>query len=261
MDENLDKEVLDEQVEDKQVEQSAEMSPVEIEARESGWVPEDEYTGDKNKWVDAQEFVRRGPLFKKIDSQSRELKALRQAIADIQDLHQKDREVQYKKALAEVRAEKKAALIDGDADAVIEADEKLDMLREAQKETVPQVQAPAEQHPEFVNWVNRNPWYDNHKGMRAFADTVGVEFRSQGMSPADVLKAVEKEVRKEFPNRFVNPNQAKAGAVEGGSLAPKGGKKDDDFVLTEQERRAMNNFVRLGVLTKQEYIEQLKAAQ
>lgn len=236
------------------------MSDVEIEARESGWVPESEYTGDKNKWVDAAEFVRRGPLFKKIDSQSREIKAMRQAIADIQALHEKSREAEYKKALAEVRAEKKAALLDGDADAVIEADEKLDMLREAQREAPPPTQASqGEAHPEFVAWVSKNTWYESHKGMKAFADTVGAEYRAQGMSPSEVLKAVERDVRKEFPNRFVNPNQNKPGAVEGGSNAPanSGGGKDN-IVLSDVERSIMNNLVRLGVMTQKEYIAELK---
>lgn len=235
------------------------MSDVEIEARESGWVPESEYTGDKNKWVDAAEFVRRGPLFKKIDSQSREIKAMRQAIADIQALHEKSREAEYKKALAEVRAEKKAALLDGDADAVIEADEKLDMLREAQRETPRPTEAAGEAHPEFVAWVSKNTWYESHKGMKAFADTVGAEYRAQGMSPSEVLKAVERDVRKEFPNRFVNPNQSKPGAVEGSSNAPanSGGGKDN-IVLSDTERSIMNNLVRLGVMTQKEYIAELK---
>jgi hypothetical protein len=239
--------------------QATEPSPLEIEAREGGWVPKEEYSGDENKWVDAAEFVRRGPLFKKIETQSREIKAMRQAIADIQKLHANSREQEYKRALAEIRAEKKAALIEGDADAVIEADEKIEMLREAQREVPQQTEVSSgEQHPEFVNWVNRNQWYQSNKGMRAFADTVGADFRASGMSPADVLKAVEKEVRKEFPNRFVNPNQSKPGSVEGGVGAgtTKGGK--DSFTLTDEERGIMRNLVRLNVLTEKEYIDEIK---
>jgi len=235
------------------------MSDVEVEARESGWVPEADYTGDKNKWIDAAEFVRRGPLFKKIDSQSREIKAMRQAISDIQALHEKSRESEYKKALAEVRAEKRAALLDGDADAVIEADEKLDMLKEAQREApLPAQASQGQDHPEFVAWVSKNSWYENHKGMKAFADTVGGEYRAQGMSPSEVLKAVERDVRKEFPNRFVNPNQAKPNAVEGGSNAPVSSGGKDNMVLSETERSIMNNLVRLGVMTSKEYIAELK---
>lgn len=263
MDENLDKNA--DIVEDKdesvgKQEQTQQPSPVELEARESGWVPEEEYTGEKNKWVDAAEFVRRGPLFKKIDSQSRDIKALKQAIADLQDLHGKAREQEYKKAYANIQAEKKAALVDGDADAVIEADEKLVLLRESEKEAPRQQASQAEAHPEFVNWVSKNSWYESNKGMRAFADTIGVEFRNQGMTPNEVLKAVEKEVRKEFATRFVNPNQSKASPVEGtlGTSKAKGTGKDE-YVLTDMERGAMNNFIKLGVMTKEQYIQSLKS--
>lgn len=240
--------------------QAPAMSAVEQEARDSGWVPESEYTGDKNKWVDAAEFVRRGPLFEKINSQSREIKAMRQAIADIQQLHSRSREVEYKKALATLRAEKKAALDDGDSDGVIEVDEKMDMLREAQREDArrpAQPQSNGEDHPEFQNWVAKNNWYVSNRGMKAFADATGVELRERGLSPSEVLREVEKKVRSEFPQRFTNPNQTKPNAVEGGNASGTSGGKDN-FVLSSQERDVMRNFVRSGVMTEKEYIAELK---
>lgn len=234
-------------------------SPMEQEAREAGWLPKEEYTGDTNKWVSADEFVRRGELFKRIESQSRELKNMRKAIEDIQQLHTKSREVEYKRALETVRAEKKAALEDGDADAVIEADEKIDMLREAQRESVsrPTQTSSGEEHPAFVDWLSKNSWYESNRGMKAYADTIGAELQQKGLSPAEVLAQVAKAVRTEFPNRFKNPNQEKPNSVEGGS--PGGSKTTkDNFVLSDTERGIMNNLIRLGVMTKESYIEELK---
>jgi hypothetical protein len=95
--------------------------------------------------------------------------------------------------------------------------------------------------------------------MKAFADTVGADLRSQGMSPSDVLRQVEKEVRKEFPNRFQNPNQNKPSGVEGGNSAQgSGGGSKDSYTLTDHERNIMNNLVRLKLMTKEEYIKQLR---
>lgn len=253
-------EIKDDVVDEKQEVTTPQMSQTEVEARESGWVPKEEFTDDPEKWVDAGEFLRRGSLFKKIDSQSREIKAMRQAIADIQALHEKSRQAEYERALKTIREEKKAALEEGDADAVIEADEKLDMLREAQREDkIQRVEAPetGEAHPEFVNWVNKNTWYKSHAGMKAFADAIGAELQGQGLTPREVLKRVEEEVRKEFPNRFKNPNQEKPNAVEGGG-SPRGVKGKDEYVLSDQERSIMNNLVRLKVMTKEQYIEELK---
>lgn len=255
-DENLDE--VKEEVQDN-LEQVVEYSAEEQEARESGWVPLEEYKGDKSKWVDAGEFVRRGSLFKKIESQSRQIKDMARAIQDIQALHAKSREAEYKKALAQVRAEKKAALEEGDADGVIDADERLDMIREAQRAEVeqPVQKTDGSDHPEFVAWVEKNSWYETNKGMRAFADAVGIDLRNQGMSPSEVLRAVEKQVRVEFPHKFKNPNQAKPNAVEGSGGSPNSGSKDS-YTLSPQERSIMNNLVRLGVMTEKEYIAELK---
>ena len=87
MDENQN---VNTEIVDENIEQSQAPAPdlFESEARESGWVPKEEFTGDPKTWVDAAEFVRRGPLFKKIDTQSREIKAMRQAIADMLALHE-----------------------------------------------------------------------------------------------------------------------------------------------------------------------------
>lgn len=237
-----------------------EYSPVELEARDAGWVPEDEYKGDKSKWVDAGEFVRRGSLFKKIDSQSRQLKDMARAIQDIQALHSKSREAEYKKALVQVRAEKKAALEDGDADAVIEADERMEMLRDAQREEVvqPVQTSDGTDHPEFMSWVSRNSWYETNKGMKAFADAVGTELRATGMSPTEVLRNVEKQVRTEFPNRFKNPNQGRPNSVEGTGTSSGSGSGKDSYNLSAQERSIMNNLVRLGVMTEKDYVAELK---
>jgi hypothetical protein len=93
--------------------------------------------------------------------------------------------------------------------------------------------------------------------MKAFADALGTELGRAGNSPSEVLKKVEAEVRKEFPHKFRNPNQDKPGSVETG--AGVGGTSKSNFVLTDQQRKIMNNLVRQGVMTEKKYIEDLKS--
>ena len=64
-----------------------ELTPVEQEALNSGWVPKDQFNGDEHKWVDAAEYLRRGELFKKIESQSKELKDVKRALQEMKKLH------------------------------------------------------------------------------------------------------------------------------------------------------------------------------
>ena len=237
-----------------------EHTPTELKAIESGWVPKEDFQGDEHKWVEAGEFLRRGELFKKIEDQGKQLKDVRSALNEMKKLNSQIQEVEYKRALDTLKAQKKAALEDGDADAVIAADDRIDMVKEQQKEM--QRQSPVAQsdegseHPEFVAWTEQNNWYKSSTPMKAFADALGQELARAGNSPSEVLKKVAIEVRKEFPNKFRNPNQDKAGAVEGGS--GRGVSTSGKFTLTDEERSVMNKFVRQGVMSEKEYVEQLK---
>lgn len=240
--------------------EAPEHNSTELKAMESGWVPKEEYSGEEHKWVDAGEFLRRGELFKKIEDQSKQLKDVRNALNEMKKLHGQVREVEYKRALDALRAQKKTALEEGDAEAVIAADERIDLVKEQVKQFKAEPDDGQEQagteHPEFVAWTEQNSWYKNSSPMKAFADALGADLARAGNSPSEVLKKVAAEVRKEFPNKFRNPNQDKPGAVESGK--GNGASRTGSFSLTDEERRVMNTFVRQGVMTEKDYISELK---
>jgi hypothetical protein len=251
--------MTEQQVTEETVEQTPELTPVQQEALSSGWVPKEEFNGEQEKWVDAAEFLRRGELFKKIEAQGRELKDVRRALVEMKKLHSSVQEVEYKRALETLKAQKKTALEEGDADAVIAADERIDLVKEQQRqlatvqEDIPQA---GEAHPEFVEWTQRNQWYTSSTPMKAFADALGQELASQGLTPPQVLKRVEEEVRKEFPNKFQNPRQNRASPVENGNS--RSSSSSSSFQLSPDERRVMQTFVRTGAMTEAEYIKELK---
>lgn len=235
----------------------------EVEARSSGWVPKDEYHGDENKWVDADEFVRRGPLFEKINSTTRELKEVRKALDQLKVHHASVKETAFKEALETLKKQKKEAFVDGDPDKIVELDDRIAEVKDEQRkfaqnraQEVAQ-EATAEIHPEFQAWTNRNPWYNSSGPMKAFADALGIELRATGLSPSDVLKRVEIQIKEEFPNKFRNANRDKPGAVEGTSKGGGKGGSDHD-TLTDFERTVMMRFVRQGVMTEEKYKAELK---
>lgn len=252
---------MDEEVKGEGESQTVEPTAAELAAREQGWVPKEEFNGDEHTWIDAAEFLRRGPLFKKIDDQSKQLKDVKRALQEMAKLNADIRDNEYKRALTTLREQKRTALLEGDADAVIAADEKIELVREEQTQLKSQAQNQSSQepelNPEFVQWTDRNSWYKNSAPMKAYADALGVDLARAGNTPAEVLRKVEIEVRKEFPNKFRNPNQDKPGSVESGSVKGAGG-SSDNFQLTPEERRVMQTFVRTGALTEKEYIESLR---
>lgn len=238
-----------------------EVNEIETRAREQGWVPKDEWTGE-GKWRDAESFLDRGELFQKIDSQRRKLRELEENQKAFGSHLKTVREAEFTRAMKTLLADKKQALLDGDPDAVILADEKLAAVRaeatkaEFQANVQPAAQEP---HPDFVAWVNRNTWYNTSAPMRAFAEHVGNELQAEGIrDPARILKEVEAQVRKEFSHKFTNPNRDKPSAVEGGSN--KGASTKESYQLTEEQRHVMNRLVKSGTMTKEQYIKDIKDA-
>jgi hypothetical protein len=242
-------------------------SPIEERALEMGWRPREEFEGDEEDFIDAKEFVRRKPLFDKIESVSRESKTLRKALDSLKSHYTKVRETEYQKALRDLKQEQKQALADGDVDRfyaiedeqkLVEQEKAVFMEAQAQIQTEPQ-----QVHPEFAAWVDRNRWYETQPHMQTFADGVGARLqgavRAGTMTPAQVLKEIEKAVRDEFPTRFRNPNKDKPAAVEGSVRSGTSSTKEP--VLSDEERQIMNTLVRGGHLTKEQYLADLKRAK
>jgi hypothetical protein len=238
------------------------LSPTQQEALSQGWVPKDDFEGDPEKWVDAGEFVRRGELFRKIENQSKELKDVRKALAELGKHNAKIRDIEYQRALESLKAEKKAALNEGDANKVVEIDDQIDLVKAQQRNEqaqAAQAAVPQELHPELKNWINRNGWYETTPSMRGWADARGVELAQEGKSPNEVLSILEKEVKSRFSEKFHNPNRDKAAAVEAPSRNRASAKADPEFELSDVEKQVMNTLVRQGVMTKEKYIADLKA--
>ena len=225
---------------------------------EQGWVPQDEWEGDPDQWRPAKEFLDRGELFKKIEDQNRTIKEFKRALDDLKGHHAKTRETEYARAIQALKAQKIAALEEGDAAAVVKLDDQIDLVKDEQsKLKQAAIEQPQEQlNPEFTNWVDKNKWYETSQPMRAYADALGRDLAYKGMSPSEVLKEVERQVRDEFPQKFRNANRDKPGAVEGSTN--KGAKGGNDVALSDDERRVMQRFVRTGVMTEKEYMAELK---
>lgn len=232
---------------------------IEQRAVDSGWVPQEEWAGEPDAWRPAKEFLDRGELFKKIDEQNRTIKEFKRTLDDFSKHHAKVRETEYKRALDDLKTQKREALAEGDVDAIIDIDERIDLVKEAQRQPTPQVQEPVT-NPVFQAWVQKNGWYETNRAMRAFADTLGNQLGAAGgISPADLLAEIERQVKQEFSHKFENPRRNTAQTVEGSSNKG-GGKAKDSFVLSEEERRAMKRFVReIPGFTEEKYISDLRA--
>lgn len=239
---------------------------VERKAMEQGWRPLDEWDGDPSEWRDARTFLDRGELLERISSQSRKLKEVQSAMKLMEEHNRKLAEAAAKEQLDELRARKKEALENNDAEAVVQLDEQIDDARDTiselktQKVEVADASAP---HPQFVSWVERNSWYAQDAEMRDFADSVGHTYakRNVGLEPAKVLEYVEKQVKRAYAEKFTNVNRERPAMVEtgGGQRKQTAAKPKEDVSLSEDEANVMRTLVRGGHITEEEYKKQLKS--
>jgi len=232
---------------------------VETTAREQGWKPLEEFDGDKSKWVSAETFVAKGELISKIESLGKKLKDADKAIKMLTEHHQKVKESEFQRAVQYLKTQKKQAYEAGDVDKIIEIDEKIAEVKETQKAQVAnEAKVEPAVHPSFQKWQDENKWYTTDPEMRADADAFGNAYAANNpdKTPEEVLDYVSKKVKRLYKDKFENPNRSKASAVEGGGNRQE--TSNESFALSEDEKRVMNTFIRTGIMTKEDYIKELK---
>lgn len=236
---------------------AAEPTPYETRALEMGWRPKEEFDGNEDDFVEAKEYVQRAPLFEKIRSVTKRLEKQEQVAQELLKLNSRIEETAYQRALSELKAKQKEALNDGDLQEYHAINEQIEKVKEDKPVAVKA--APSTQVPtEFVEWSEKNPWYDKNEAMTAYADRVGQRLRDKFDSYDALLNEIAKQVKAEFPDKFKNPNRDRTGVEANSGRAPRNSK---EVQLNDQERRIMNTFVSTGVMTKEAYIEQLRRAK
>lgn len=214
----------------------------EAQAREIGWVPQADWKGPAENWVDAREFVERGrtyiPFLKRTtEQQAQELEtlraqqrqtdaALKAAQATIDALEETTTELTETvrtDTLADLKVALKGAREAGDIDSEIEI---LGKIREAQapveKKPAATTERPAGTQPNgnadpaFAAWGAANPWFGSDEVRTATAMGVASALRKQGNKDAGrpFWDAVTRETNKRL-GITDNANRERPSSVEG----------------------------------------------
>lgn len=265
MTEEVKKETTPEEKVETQVEKK-EPSRLEQEALSMGWKPLEEFDGEEDDFIDAKEFVRRKPLFDRLEQQGKQLKNLTKTLEQFKGHYSKMKEVEFQRALEQLKEARKQAITDGDGDRYEAIDDRMkEVEKEAQRvlNEFKETEVDAPDPKEFQTWTGKNTWYQKDEAMTVYADSIGRKFAEQvqtgQLTPLQVLHKVEQAVRAEFPHKFKNPNKDNAPHVGEGKQPGKSSSKEVD--LTEQERKIMDNLVRSKVMTKEEYLSDLRKAK
>ena len=232
------------------------------EAKRQGWVPQEEYTGPEDKWVDADTFVKKGKeinalLRKDNEFLKREVSDMKSTMMEFKKFHAETEKRAYERAMADLRDQKKEAISTGDGEKVLQIDDAIDELKSARQ--VEKAQPAPQPDPEFVMWSEENRWYTNDAQLRTEADMIGEVIKRQNPTLIGnaFLNEVTTRVKRMYPEKFTNGNRNRPSPVEG-TTAPKAtgknGKSYND--LPPEAKAACQKFEKSNLLTREQYLKE-----
>lgn len=175
------------------------------QAREMGWVPEEEFRGDKARWVSAEEFLEKAehvlPLMKannrrlkeelltrdqKIGTLEQQLQNATVAIERLDKHYSESAKRQVAAAKKELLAQLKDARQEDDVEKEEEIQVKLGELRDAEKAALEKKEEPAPKKkdevvdPDLIAWKEENPWFEVDKKKTKAIIRIAEDLREEG---------------------------------------------------------------------------------
>lgn len=250
------------------------VAAAESEAGRKGWVPKHLYKGDPKKWVDAGTFLDRGERFNKnlqreVETLKSELAAFKGTAAKFQKFHEETVERkngEIKEAISALRVQRAQALSDGDAQLSVELEDRIDLLKDQQKE-VKEIEAPAPSTPDpkdnivLQEWIeDGNPWFQDEPKMRDYALQIGAEMRKAGdiRKGRVFLDSVSEQMKKDFPRYFrQKAGRQSVSAVDNGDAGGAGPTRAHTAKdLPSEDRALMRELIQQGIgMTEEKFLK------
>lgn len=262
------------------------LSAEEQQAWSSGWRPKEIFAGDPDKWIDAQRFMDREPLFDKISHQSKTIKsqdakieALQKAIKTLTALQKASTASTLESKRTSLKSAQAEAFEDRDHAKYEEFTKELSKIEEqskainnldadlgAESEAEPKA-APKELPKAYNEFVIRNKsWFNvdsratavaNAESLKAYEDAEGDHEAKLNAA----LGAAERAVRETFPKYFSNPKKQSPSPVAGAKVgaAPQVQVRDALKIkqsMSRLERQIMREVLESTGMSEADYIKQ-----
>ena len=234
--------------EEPKVDSAVDEDAIVAEATSKGWKPD----GPKS----AAEFLRAEPLYEEIKTRGKEIQELKATMDALKTHLDKQKEAGYKQALADLEQRKVEAIQMGDVEGVAEVEKQIadHQAPEAPQTLLPAVAQFKEKHSAWLN----DPSYEAQQ-IREFVEARDTQLATYNLSPDEHIKIIESDLLKKFPNRFKsNRPRPTTTAVEAPTAKAPKAKTANFSDLSSEQKLVCRQFERTGVMTRDEYIKQLK---
>lgn len=225
-------------------------SEVHKKARELGWKSKEERISEgKNNdfYIEPEEYIRRQPLFEKIDRQNKEIRELRDLMRQTTEHVAAIKTDSYAQTLRQLEARESQAVSEGDQQTYqhvktelqtlqqkIASDSALQIKQEQATQTSPKL-------PEVESWKFKNAhWYNTNTpentemlNIATFIDKFYANRAvqtGQTLNPVEHLNSIETEVRRLFPHRFPNEKKSPAMSVGKSTTSANNNSEGNDLI-------------------------------
>lgn len=212
------------------------MSDTEIQAREQGWLPKDEFKGNPDDHKSAKHYVEWGEMQANMRNMKGQMSGMRKThddeIVGLNTFHKADTERQ----LNEVKAQLATAIDDGDVEgAAALAQKQADLsVRKNDLENVPRGTEPTDVDTMRLEWEDKNEWFFNPQDPRVAAahSAYNLAIR-QNKTPEEAFAAVDAKVSNMKGAPRINQNRNLPGDTTGGGQGGNRGTKARKLTMKE----------------------------
>lgn len=252
----------------------------ESEARKQGWVPQEEYKGNKEAWLEAKDFVIRGeqinPILRstneriksELEKTKAEMQELRKAAEEFKTYQKEQYErkvAAWESEIAALKKEKAQAVSAGDGERVTEIDDQIESIKEQKTQAKEDVkkeekkqETPQAEAPEVTAWKNANPWYEMDLTMTSATNAVAQTLASThpDLRGKAFLEELDKRLEELFSPEKLGKKTRPRSPVESGNGGhkPSSNSKQSYENLPPDAKAACDRFVKQKLMTREDYV-------
>lgn len=226
-----------------------ELTEFEQEQKALGWNPKGEKSA--KEWADA------APLYKAITEKNNENKILRRTVEELREFMSQQKQIAYDQALAQLNAERNAAISKGDHQALQEVDAKRANLTPVPK-GLPQALLDFQERNS--KWLTGTSYTEME--MTNFAKQRDNELMERKLPVEEHMLILEEHIKAKFPTYFGKTEAPPVPGVEGGTGAGVVSRTKTRYTfqdLNQEQKQVAKDFERMKVMTVDKYIADLVA--
>lgn len=191
---------------------------------------------DPDAWVDETEFGRREQYVKEMDNVKRKMADMERENSQRLENQRAFMDMQAKQRVEDLQVKLNEAAAIADVEEVNRIQGQM-----ANVPIMPNIPQQAPQIPQEVDqWNHDNPWIKDNTPKAVYARNQYMHYGGKGLTEADALDLMKKDIAREYPN--VNPNIPSANIAEKGSRPGKKQSRSIKLAYTKDELNMKASF-------------------